>query len=151
MNVLTKNVENRSQVEFVSSEQMLPADHLLRQIDSAIDFNKIYEFTGNLYCKGNGRLSIGPVVLFKIVLIQHIYGIRSLHRVPEEISINMAYRWFIGDPLNKSVGLAGGFSTHCRAAGSLLPLLLLRGGAPRRSSFATADGEQPLFSGDGSV
>ena len=54
MNVLTKNIENRNQVEFVSLEEMVPADHLLRQIDAAIDFNKVYEFVGDLYCKDNG-------------------------------------------------------------------------------------------------
>ena len=101
--MLTKNIENRGQVEFVSLEQMVPADHLLRQIDAAIDFNKIYEFVGDLYCKDNGRPSIDPVVLFKIVLIQHIYGIRSLRRTLEEIGMNMAYRWFIGYPLNEQV------------------------------------------------
>ena len=95
MNVLTKNIENRNQVEFVSLEETVPADHLLRQIDAAIDFNKVYEFVGDLYCKDNGRPSIDPVVLFKIVLIQHIYGIRSLRRTLEEVGVNMAYRWFI--------------------------------------------------------
>lgn len=103
MNVLTKNIENRNQVEFVSLEEMVPADHLLRQIDAAIDFNKVYEFVGDLYCKDNGRPSIDPVVLFKIVLIQHIYGIRSLRRTLEEVGMNMAYRWFIGYPLNEQV------------------------------------------------
>ena len=62
MNVLTKNIENRNQVEFVSLEQMVPADHLLRQIDVAIDFNTIYEFVRDLYCKDNGRPSIRSVV-----------------------------------------------------------------------------------------
>ena len=37
----------------------------------------------------------------KIVLIQHIYGIRSLRRTLEEIRMSMAYRWFIGYPLNE--------------------------------------------------
>ena len=63
----------------------------------------MYEFVEDLYCKDNGRLSINPVVLFRIVLIQHIYGIRSLRRTLEEISMNMAYRWFIGYPLNEQV------------------------------------------------
>ena len=78
INVLTKDIENRNQVEFVSLEQTVPQDHLLRQIDAAINFNKVYEFVEDLYCKDNGRSSIDPVVLFKIVLIQYIYGIRSL-------------------------------------------------------------------------
>lgn len=103
MNVLTKNIENRNQIEFVSLEQMVPVDHLLRQIDVAIDFDKIYEFVGDLYCKDNDCLSIDPVILFKIVLIQHIYGIRSLRRTLEELGMNMAYRWFIGYPLNEPV------------------------------------------------
>lgn len=103
MNVLTKNIENRNQIEFVSLEQMVTVDHLLRQIDVAIDFDKIYEFVGDLYCKDNDCLSIDPVILFKIVLIQHIYGIRSLRRTLEELGMNMAYRWFIGYPLNEPV------------------------------------------------
>ena len=82
---------------------MVPANHLLRQIDAAIDFNKIYEFVEELYSKDNGRPSIDPVVLFKIVLIQHIYGIPSLRRTLEEVNMNLAYRWFIGYPLNEAV------------------------------------------------
>ena len=33
----------------LSLEEMVPADHLLRQIDAAIDFNKVYEFVRDLY------------------------------------------------------------------------------------------------------
>ena len=73
--MLTKYAENRNMIEFVSLEEMVPENHLLRQIDAAIDFNRIYDFVGDLYCKDNGRPSIDPVVLFKIVLIQHIWGI----------------------------------------------------------------------------
>ena len=82
---------------------MVPQEHLLRKIDAAIDFKKIYEFVEELYCEDNGRPSIDPVVLFKIVLIQHIYGIPSLRRTLEEVNMNLAYRWFIGYPLNESV------------------------------------------------
>ena len=101
--MLTKYAENRNMIEFVSLEQMVPVNHLLRQIDAAIDFNRIYDFVADLYCKDNGRPSIDPVVLFKIVLIQHIYGIPSLRRTLEEVGMNMAYRWFIGYPINEPV------------------------------------------------
>lgn len=43
------------------------------------------------------------MALFKIVLIQHIYRISSLRLTPEEMSMNLAYRWFIGYPPNESV------------------------------------------------
>ena len=72
--MLVKKAEDRGQLEFVNLENMVPQDHLLRKIDAAIDFKKIYEFVEDLYCEDNGRPSVDPVVLFKIVLIQHIYG-----------------------------------------------------------------------------
>lgn len=46
--MLVKNAENREQLEFVSLENMVPQDHLLRKIDDAIDFKKIYEFVEDL-------------------------------------------------------------------------------------------------------
>lgn len=101
--MLVKNAENRGQMEFVSLEEMVPQDHLLRKIDAAIDFKRIYEFVEDLYCEDNGRPSVDPVVLFKIVLIQHIYRIPSLRRALEEVNMNLAYRWFIGYPLNEAV------------------------------------------------
>ena len=101
--MLVKKAEDRGQLEFVNLENMVPQDHLLRKIDAAIDFKKIYEFVEDLYCEDNGRPSVDPVVLFKIVLIQHIYGLPSLRRTLEEVRMNLAYRWFIGYPLNEAV------------------------------------------------
>ena len=46
--MLVKNAENRWQLEFVSLENMVPQEHLLRKIDAAIDFKKIYEFVEEL-------------------------------------------------------------------------------------------------------
>ena len=66
MNVLTKKIENSNKIEIVSLEQPVPINHLLRQIDAAFDFNRIYEFVGDLYCKDNGRPSIDPIVLFQM-------------------------------------------------------------------------------------
>ena len=95
-NMLVKNECNREMVEFVSLEEMVPANHLLRKIDAAINFNKIYDFMEDLYCEDNGRPSIDSVVLFKIVLIQHIYGIPSLRRTLDDVNMNMAYTNYRG-------------------------------------------------------
>lgn len=100
--MLEKNVNNRTQVEIICMEDLVPRNHLLRKIDDAVDFNKIYEFVEELYCHDNGRPSIDPVILFKMVLIQHLYGIRSLRRVAEEVKMNVAYRWFLGYALNET-------------------------------------------------
>ena len=91
--------EKQSQEEYVlcvNTDMLVPQDHLLRMINSAVDFSKIYEIVENLYSAENGRPSIDPVVLIKMVLIQHLYGLPSLRRTASEIEVNMAYRWFIG-------------------------------------------------------
>lgn len=80
MKVIVKGRENRDQMEFFSIEEFVPADHLLRKIDRAVDFSRIYDIVEDLYCADNGRPSIDPVVIFKMVLIQHLYGLPSLRR-----------------------------------------------------------------------
>ena len=42
-----------------------------------------------------------PAVLFKMVLIQHLHGLPSLRRTAEEVSLNVAYRWFLGYTLQE--------------------------------------------------
>ena len=45
MKVIVKGRENRSQMEFFSIEEFVPADHLLRKIDSAVYCDHIYNLT----------------------------------------------------------------------------------------------------------
>ena len=40
--MLKKNKKERNQLEFVSIEALVPKEHLLRKIDAAVDFNKIF-------------------------------------------------------------------------------------------------------------
>ena len=80
----------------ISIEDLVPKDHMLRDIDMAIKFDFIYDEVKDLYCADNGRPSIDPVVLFKIVLLQYTFGIRSMRQTIREIEVNMAYRWFLG-------------------------------------------------------
>lgn len=91
----------RAVIEIVGIDILVPQDHLLRKIDQAVDFNRLYEIVEPLYCEDNGRPSVDPVVLFKMVLIQHLYGLPSLRRTAEEVSLNIAYRWFLGYSLQE--------------------------------------------------
>ena len=99
--MLRENKAEREQMEMVCIEEMVSKDHILRKIDSAIDFTHIYDLVGDMYCKNNGRPSIDPVVIFKMVLIQHLFGIPSLRKTAEEVKYNIAYRWFLGYLLNE--------------------------------------------------
>jgi len=99
--MLERGKMDRDLVEFVVIDQLVPKAHLLRKIDAAVDFTQLYEMVEPLYCEDNGRPSIDPVVLFKMVLIQHLYGLPSLRRTAEEVSANNCYRWFLGYPLQE--------------------------------------------------
>ena len=59
----------------------MPQAHFLRKIIEANHLMKIREVVERLYCEDNSRPSIGQVALFKVVLIQYIYGIHSLRRI----------------------------------------------------------------------
>lgn len=89
-------IDNRRKVELSCLEDLVPKNHILRKVDRVIDFGFIYPLVEPLYCKDNGRPSVDPVVLFKIVLIQYLFGIRSMRQTIREIEVNVAYRWFLG-------------------------------------------------------
>lgn len=84
---------------FFDIYSIIPEDHFLRWIKKYINFDFIYEKTASYYSHV-GRKSINSVVLIKMLLIGDLYGIRSERRLEEEVSLNLAYRWFYGiDPL----------------------------------------------------
>ena len=67
--MLERGKMDRDLVEFVVIDQLVPKEHLLRKIDAAVDFTQLYEMGEPLYCEDNGRPSIDPVVLVKMVLL----------------------------------------------------------------------------------
>ena len=101
--MLEKGFDLRGTVEILNIEERIPKEHLLRKIERAVDFSHIYELVGSKYSEGKGRPSIDPVVLFKIVLIQHLYGIPSLRQTIRDIDMNMAYRWFLGYNFSETI------------------------------------------------
>ncbi len=76
-------------------EELIPENHLLKRIDRAIDFDFIYDLAQPYY-SDKGRPSIDPVCMIKMLLVGYLYGIRSERRLEEEITLNIAYRWFSG-------------------------------------------------------
>ena len=101
-------------MEFVTLEELVPKDHLLRKIESAIDFEFIRERVQDLYCADNGRPSIDPVILFKIIFIGYLYGVRSERQLMRDIQVNNAYRWFLGIGLQDKVPDASTLSQNRR-------------------------------------
>lgn len=67
--MLKRPISHQTELEMVTLESLVPADHLLRKVDAAIDFGFICELTEGLYCPDNGRPPIAPEVLFKALFL----------------------------------------------------------------------------------
>ena len=103
MKMLKRSEDLRYITKFACLDSLVPKGHLLRKIEKVIDFGKIYGIVEHLYCEDNGRPAVDPVVLVKIVLLQHLYGIKSLRQTVKEVDMNIAYRWFIGYDIDTPV------------------------------------------------
>lgn len=118
---------HQNAIEMVTLEELVPQDHLLRQIDRHIDFSFIHEEVKHLYCANNGRPAIDPTVLFKTIFIGYLFGIRSERQLVGEVEVNVAYRWFLGLGLTEKVMDASTLSQN------------------RRRRFSGSDIEQVIF------
>lgn len=101
--MLKPRTAQQAKMEIVCIDNLVPANHLLRKIAKAIDFEFIRDKVKDLYCEDNGRPAIDPVLLFKMLFIGYLFGIRSERQLVREVEVNIAYRWFldlgIADPV----------------------------------------------------
>ncbi|ABR47262.1 hypothetical protein Amet_1047 [Alkaliphilus metalliredigens QYMF] len=84
------------QISFHSSlYNKIPENHILKRIDSVVDFSFINGLLENSYCKKFGRPAKEPELMCKLLFLQHLYNL-SDEKVKEEASLNLAYMYFIG-------------------------------------------------------
>jgi transposase len=105
---------SQDEMEFVAISTLVPDDHLLRKIDRAVDFRFIRDRVKHLYCENNGRPALDPVVLFKLLLLGYLFGVRSERQLMREVEVNVAYRWFLGLRLRDKVPDASTLSQNRR-------------------------------------
>ena len=96
--MISINKQIQSEILMTTMEEIVPKDSIFRKIDKYIDFTFIYEEVKYLYCDNNGRPSIDPVVLFKLVFIMALDGIKSMRQTCKKIKVDAEYRWFLGIP-----------------------------------------------------
>src|SRR5271167_2282443 len=89
---------------YVSPEKRVPADHPLRPIRKMVDeilkemspqFAKLYSDVG--------RPSIPPERLFRSLLLQIFYSVRSERMLIEQLQYNLLFRWFVGMDMDEAV------------------------------------------------
>ena len=88
-----KDRMGQREIKYVCLEDLVPQNHLLRKIETSINFDFIYDEVKGMYSEIEwGKPGIDPVTLFKIVFLQYLYGIRSMRQTIREIEVNNAYR-----------------------------------------------------------
>ena len=110
--MLTINKNIQSEILMTTMEELVPENSLFRKVDKYIDFTFIYDLVKDKYCENNGRPSIDPVVLFKIVFIQTLDGIKSMRKTCEKIKVDAEYRWFLGIPFGQDTPHFSTFSKN---------------------------------------
>lgn len=72
--------------------EIVPKNHFLRKVDKAINSRFIYDLTEKNYSYTTGRNSLDPVVLFKLVFLKDLYGIKSVRRIIKGIETDAEFR-----------------------------------------------------------
>src|SRR5260370_42633631 len=89
---------------YVNCEARVPSDHPLRPIRKIVDeaLEALSPELEKLYAKF-GRPSIPPEKLFRALLLQAFYSVRSERQLMEQIGYNLLFRWFVGLSLDAVV------------------------------------------------
>ena len=89
---------------YISPEKRVPEDHPLRAVRKMVDeilkemspkFAKLYSDVG--------RPSIAPERLFRSLLLQIFYSVRSERMLIEQLQYNLLFRWFVGMERDEAV------------------------------------------------
>ncbi|BFM05709.1 IS1182 family transposase [Halioxenophilus aromaticivorans] len=101
--MLKDRPQTQSSLEFVSIDELVPQDHLLRKIEAKVDFSFIHDLVKEFYCDNNGRPALDPTLMFKLLFIGYLFGVRSERQLIRDVQVNVAYRWFLGLSLTDKV------------------------------------------------
>jgi transposase len=83
-------------------DRVVPPDHLLRKINDTVDFSFIRELVADRYTPDFGRPAEDPEFMLRLCLLQYLYG-DSDRRVIENARLNLAYKYFLGLPVDGEV------------------------------------------------
>lgn len=99
--------------------KLVPANHYLRQVKAAVNFQSVRELVADCYSATHGRSADDPVLLFKLCFLQFHYNL-SDRDVLQAAQVNVAYRFFL------DLSLDSALPTH-----GLLSQFRIRLGAPK--------------------
>lgn len=83
--------------------ELIDDDHLLKKVNDCINFDSIERLTEKYYSPNNGRPSFPPRQYFKMMLVKHLFSIKSNRSLVREVRYNVSYRWFCEFNLSDSI------------------------------------------------
>jgi transposase len=89
---------------YVNCEARVPSDHPLRPIRKIVDetLRALSPELEKLYARF-GRPSVPPEKLFRALLLQAFYSVRSERQLMQQLGYNLLFRWFVGLSLDAVV------------------------------------------------
>jgi transposase len=89
---------------YISPEKRVPANHPLRPVRKMVDeiLKEMSPQFAKLYSEV-GRPSIAPERLFRSLLLQIFYSVRSERMLIEQLEYNLLFRWFVGMEMDERV------------------------------------------------
>ena len=94
-------------------DERIPDNHLLRRMNAFVT-QALEDIHGELapFYSHTGRPSIDPELMIRMLIVGYCYGIRSERRLCEEVTLNLAYRWFCHLDLEDEVPDHSSFSKN---------------------------------------
>ena len=90
-----QRIESKLFYAGIRLEDRIPEDHILRKINSMIDFGFVRREVGDFYgVKGN--CSVDPVALMKLMLLLQLEQVPSERKLMEQLRYRLDWMWFCG-------------------------------------------------------
>src|ERR1700694_977568 len=96
--------QQEAMFSYVSPEKRVPADHPLRPSRKMVD-ETLKEMSPQFakLSSAVGPPSIAPERLFRSLLLQIFYSVRSERLLIEQLQYNLLFRWFVGMEMDEAV------------------------------------------------
>jgi transposase len=89
-------------IDLLVFDKLIPADHYLRRLKAAIDFEPCRALVADCYAAGMGAPAEDPVRLLKLSLLQFQYDLSDSH-VLRQAQVNVAFRFFLDVSLESAL------------------------------------------------
>lgn len=91
--MLGRNQSEPALFQMIDIESIVPANHLLRRLDSVLDLSFVREVVSECYAAGRGRPGIDPELAVRMMILGVVYNL-SDRELCDEIAMHAGMRWF---------------------------------------------------------